>query len=248
MQTIRREEHFLNFVCALYLLIKLITLFHFRYIGDTYLRCTDLPDKSFLKKGATYRLLGGSTAPQLMKDNSGLSDDIVEDKADLNISRAISRFVLHNETSQLYQELYNGGQYKLTVVLTSDLACDNKECLVDTVRVVKVDSVYYEFVEQPCLQMSFYNGAKQIQARANMRPAQQCADPRLPVASEACCLQERYGETNATKVNLVTFFYDGEREKYDTAKSRCMDYGKDLCMFKRVYSTPVDRWFLEGQL
>ena len=31
------------------------------FIGDGYILCEDLPDKSFLKRGAKFRLLGGSS-------------------------------------------------------------------------------------------------------------------------------------------------------------------------------------------
>ena len=192
------------------------------YIGDGYPLCVDLPAKSFLKAGAKYRLLGGSTAPQLMSDHRYfLRDEFSQYEETFNITR----FVL-NETSPLYQTLHNGGQYNLTVELTSDLDCDNLECMVDTVRVVKVDSVYYEFVERPCVQFPFYHGAKRIQARANFRPAQQCANPNLAHAMEACCDQVKYGDTNATRETLSTYFYEGERVKYDTAVSRCLNMGR----------------------
>lgn len=209
------------------------------YIGDGYLRCTDLPTQSFLKKGAKYMLLGGNPSPQLMKDHSVFLQDT---------TRNITRFVL-NETSSLYQALSNdqGGQYQLTVVLENDLPCDGLECSVDTVRVVKVGTVYYEYVQHPCIQMAFYSGGRQIQARANFRPAQMCANSKLPHAMEACCRQEKYGETNATRETMVTYFYEGEREKYETARARCLDYGKDVCVFKRVYTEPDDVYFREGQ-
>lgn len=127
------------------------TNLHGGYIGDGYPLCVDLPAKSFLKAGAKYRLLGGSTAPQLMSDNRYfLRDEFSQYEETFNITR----FVL-NETSPLYQTLHNGGQYNLTVELTSDLDCDNLECMVDTVRVVKVDSVYYEFVERSCVRFHF---------------------------------------------------------------------------------------------
>ena len=202
------------------------------YIGDGMPLCVDLPNKSFLKKGAVYRLLGGSTIPLGMTEHGFFLRDTTA-ASQYNEVFNITRFVL-NETSSLYQELHNGGQYQLTVELTTDLDCDPNngyECLVDTVRVVKVDSVYYEFVERPCVQLPFYNRGKQIQARANMRPQQMCANTALPHAMEACCDQTKYGDTNATRETLTTYFYEGERMKYDTARSRCIDYGKDICKF-----------------
>ena len=38
------------------------------FIGDRYVLCSDLPDKSFLKAGAKYILNGGSPLPTLMTD------------------------------------------------------------------------------------------------------------------------------------------------------------------------------------
>ena len=37
------------------------------YIGDYYPLCEDLPDKAFLKKGATYKFLGRSVTRLLWK-------------------------------------------------------------------------------------------------------------------------------------------------------------------------------------
>ena len=101
--------------------------------------CTDLPDQSFLKKGAKYRLLGGKNRPELMKDPSYFAED-----TKYNITR-----VELDSSSQLYQLLHNSGSYSMSVTLESDLNCTGAvECALDTVRLVKVDSVYYEFVER----------------------------------------------------------------------------------------------------
>ena len=68
--------------------------------------------------------------------------------------------------SELYQILVNGG---MTVTLADDLVCQGIECIVETVRVVKVGSIYYEYVQPPCVQLAFYNDGKQIQLRDNYR-------------------------------------------------------------------------------
>ena len=39
---------------------------------------------------------------------------------------------------------------------------------------------------------------------------------------------------NARKVAGVTFFYEAERVKYSTALQRCVDFGLDLCNFRRT--------------
>ena len=127
------------------------------FIGDRYALCTDLPSKSFLKKSAKYRLLGGKSSPELMKDPSWFDND------DNGILRAEL-----DPSSSLYQKLFNNGNgYQLLVELDTDLTCYGVECKVDTLRVVKVNNVYYEYVERPCVQLAFYNNGKQIQLRQN---------------------------------------------------------------------------------
>jgi len=193
------------------------------FIGDGYLLCSDIPDKSFLKKGAGYRLLGGNPSPELMKDPSFFTSTTPGE---------ILRAVL-NPSSQLYQTLHNSG--KVFVTLESDLVCTpgTFECLVDTLRIVKVGSVYYEFVERPCVQLGFYNNGKQIQLRDNWRRGQMCANTDLAHAREACCREDRVSEVSpAVMESNVTYFYDGERMRYDTARDRCVAFGRDLCFYE----------------
>ena len=45
------------------------------HIGDQYPLCEDLPDKPFLRKGATYRLLGGHSKPLWYKCNVDVNCD-----------------------------------------------------------------------------------------------------------------------------------------------------------------------------
>jgi len=210
------------------------------FIGDRYPLCADLSSsRSFLKKGATYRLLGGSPSPELMKDPIEFAND-----AAYNISR-----VELSSTSALYQRLYNGGNHELTIELENDLTCTTGtiECDIDTLRVVKVGSIYYEFVESPCVQMAFYDNGKQIQLRDSYRQGQMCANPDLTNAREACCRPDRISEVRMAVMETgVTHFYDGERMTYATAKDRCIDYGKDLCLYERVSVTPSDESWRKG--
>ena len=105
------------------------------FIGDRYMLCSELPEQSFLKKGATFRLLGGSSgecvsfyligstvvfaqahfvlnvfssAPELMKDPSYFAKD-----ATFNITR-----VELSSSSSLYQRLFNGGDYEVRIKST----------------------------------------------------------------------------------------------------------------------------------
>ena len=206
------------------------------FIGDGYLLCKDLPDKSFLKMGAGYRLLGGKSSPELMKDPSFFSDDAINSILRVELTQG-----------QLYDRLHNGGNYELYVTLENDLTCTGVECEVDTLRVVKVGSIYYEYVERPCVQMAFYDNGKQIQLRDNYRRGQMCANPELPHAREACCNEDNYLDVRDAKQETgVTYLYEGERMKYSTAQGRCVDYGKDLCLYEYITTIPDNNYQRKG--
>lgn len=163
-----------------------------------------------------------------MKDTSFFEDD----------TNDILRLELET-SSALYQKLYNGGSYKLFVELENDIPCTAVECKVDTLRVVKVDSVFYEYVEHPCVQMSFYNNGKQIMGYSNNRRATMCANSELTHAREACCREDRASEVrNAEMKSGVTYRYEGERMKWSTAQSRCAAYGRDLCVYEHIDVIP----------
>lgn len=209
------------------------------FIGDGYPLCSDLPGKSFLKKGAGYRLLGGKSSPDLMKDPSYFATT-----APGEILRAEL-----TPQSQLYQRLYNSGNYEMFVTLESDLVCtpNTMECDVDTLRVVKVGSIYYEFVQRPCVQLGFYDNGKQIQLRDSYRRGQMCANTDLAHAREACCRSERDDEINvAVSVSNVTYKYEGERMTFGTARDRCLSYGRDLCLFQGLTSYPKNDFWRKG--
>jgi len=208
------------------------------FIGDGYLLCKDLPAQSFLKKGAGYRLLGGKSSPDLMRDPTFFAEDA---------SNAILRVEL-DISSQLYQRLYNSGNYEVSVELEVDLICTTGtvECDVDTLRVVKVGSIYYEYVERPCVQMAFYDNGKQIQLRDNYRRGQMCANTDLAQAREACCREDRVSEMRSVMETGVTYFYEGERMAYDTARDRCVAYGRDLCLFEYINISPDDYYKRKG--
>lgn len=190
------------------------------YIGDRFALCVDLPPRTFLKKGATYRLLGSSPLPELMKDPSQFESE-----------SSTERFVL-GEQSELRDILCNEDtsgscRFANSVVLTSNLECAGDECDVDTLRVVQVGSnIYYEYVAPPCVQQAFYDGAMKVSRRNSWDDAT-CANPLLPVASAACC---SLGTTNA----VVDAIYDGERVTFATSDERCRDKSLESCDFTRI--------------
>ena len=204
------------------------------FLGDRYLRCVDLPSQSFLKKGAVYTLRGSSPVSEYRTDPSNYA------------SSSSEKFVL-DTSSSLYDLLHNNGTYELTVELADDLVCTANECSVDTVRMVKVDDVYYEFKERPCVQMAFFDDGKQIRAKSFYDLGSMCANPNLAHASEACCRDERFQEVrNAEKVTGETYFYEGERTTYNTARDRCLNAGKDLCVYEYTTVLPVNEWWKKG--
>lgn len=189
---------------------------------------------SFLKKGARYRFLGGSPSPDLVEDTWVFTTH--------DVDHSILRAEL-DQSSPLFQTLYNGGNYKLNVVLEDDIECTGIECLVDTLRVVKIGDVYFEFVLSPCIQLAFYNNGKKIQRLDNSKEGILCANPDLHVAREACCNQTNYREVRSAYVESgVTYLYDGERMTYATAEDRC----DSLCTFSSISGGSGKEWFRKG--
>ena len=126
------------------------------WIGDKYPLCQDLPRHHFLKIGAQYHLRGGSSLPNLQSMSEAWDAD-----------ESVKRFVL-SPTSSLYQKLCdadaNGDcQYKNTVHIDENLPCDGKECRVDTLVIVQMaPGVFYEYIRQPCVHMTFQSDARKV--------------------------------------------------------------------------------------
>jgi hypothetical protein len=192
------------------------------YIGDSYPLCVDLPAKMFLRKGASYRLLGSSSMPELMEDHSYFKNDAT-----------VKRFALDNN-SQLKALLcnadFNGNcQYSTSVTLDKNLGCTSNECDADTLRVVQVSpGIYYEYVRPACVEQAFYADAKKVIYRERWSDSS-CANPRLPYASEACCSM---GDLRAHR--SPNYLYDQERVSFSTANDRCEAMGKMSCDFNDI--------------
>ena len=191
-----------------------------RYIGDTYPICSDFPSKPFLRKGAMYRFLARSSLPELMTD-----------PIDFSREATVVKLVL-NETSALRSVLCNEDEtgkcvFKNSVTLPTNYECVGIECDIDTPRVVQItEDAHYEFVHPPCVNMAFYNDAKRVSPVLGAEKVV-CADPRLPVASEACC---SIGNVYATRNSK----FSGERMKFATAEDRCAEISKQSCDYYRV--------------
>ena len=107
------------------------------YVGDQYPLCYDLPERAFLRKGAKYRAVGGSPKSHMLQYRSELEEK----------TTTLDQFVTLDEGSDLYNALCQPGaqgcQYPATVTLSSNLVCAGPECDVDTVRLVKVNGIFY---------------------------------------------------------------------------------------------------------
>ena len=187
------------------------------FIGDRYPLCADMPEKSYLRIGAKFRYLGNTSSPELQSDESSWEND-----------DSVKKFHLSTNSS-LYEKLCNAVDgvcnYRVSVVLDTNLPCHGNECLVSTVRVVRVsEGVYYEYVRQPCVQLVFYENGKKVANNWNFNYAM-CANPKLAVASEICCGVNGL----ANHVAGRPCKYVGERMTFDMNVQRCTDNGGFAC-------------------
>ena len=135
-------------------------------------------------------------------------------------------------TSSLFQQLCSRDditgscRFPSEVTIDANLVCDGTECLLDTVRAIKVvdggETVYYQYVEVECSHQVFYEGAKQIKSGkegTGDEPgrAVMCANPRAAVAGAACCANA--GTT--THPAQARCQYAREYVTFDTAMGRC---------------------------
>jgi len=193
------------------------------YIGDRYPLCVDLPPLQFLRKGSVYRLLGSSTLLQLQANPNSrfLKVDVT------------SKSIALDSSSELYDKLCNanGGStcnYDSKVVLDENLSCNGDECDVDTLTFVEVgDGVYFEYVRQPCVELSFYNNGKTVTTQN--RDDELCENPNLPVAGEFCS-----STMTKTRAEAKNCKYIHERMAYDTALGRCEEIGQTFSDYTKA--------------
>jgi len=189
------------------------------YIGDKYPLCIDRPEYHFLKKGAKYRLLGGSSNPEVQHDPFSWQKN--PNAVRMNLS---PKSFLYKELCN-YQDASGKCDFPSIVLLDTNFPCTEKECDVDTVRVVEVTSgIFYEYISEPCVHQAFYNDAVKVVKR---HPGQVfCANKRSEVASTACC------ESDSTLTSMPAErdeIYWGERMRYNKAADRCLSKGLFMC-------------------
>jgi hypothetical protein len=198
------------------------------YIGDGFALCVDLPSRMFLRKGASYRYLGSSSLPQLMDDPSQLATDSTTKRVVLENGSALRAILCNPDTS-------GNCRYSNILTLSSNLACTGIECAVDTVRVVQItNNTFFEYVPPPCVQQSFFSGAIKV-ATTNRYDKVICENPKLPLAGAACC---SLGSSTSYRSSL----YDVERMTMESARSRCLSIGMDLCDYSYM-SYNSNQWY-----
>jgi hypothetical protein len=182
------------------------------YIGDGYPLCSDLPSQHFLKRGATYRLLGSKPKPRLLNDPKSWTDSTTTKRLSLDT------------TSILYQALCkaSGGvcSYPAKVVLPTNIACTGVECEIDEPRIIEVSGMYYEYARLPCVQQAFFNNPAIM---VNQWGWTVCADRRTAAASVACC------PTSTGKANTTLVKFAGEKLTFDKSMARCKASGMVTC-------------------
>lgn len=204
------------------------------YIGDRYPLCADLPEKHFLRRGASYRLLGSSKYTLMHNQNDWwFTSEKLMTGLELDVS------------SELYDKLCNaaveGGpcNFLPTVTLDTNLGCDSlhPECSVDDLRLIKVQSnpdIYYEYIRVPCVGQTFYENSKTVQL---LWPYEaMCANADLALATDTCCETPAWGYTGGSS----SCKYSIEKVKFSTSESRCaaMFESGGQCPWVWVYPLP----------
>ncbi len=201
------------------------------FIGDQVALCNDLPDKAFLRKGATFVLLGSDPTPMMLSSDLALEANPDRPKMELLPSSPLF--------TRLCSQDSNGDcTFPAKVILEDNLLYDEAaklgiEYKVDTLRTVEMKvgmshPIYYEYIRQPCVEHSFYSNAKKVIRGQVHEDAVQdnvmCADPTLPVATSMCL--ESASEQSVE--GAVHCSYVGERMTYDSAIETCAANGLEL--------------------
>ena len=188
--------------------------------------CADLPERAFLRRGATWSYLGRSPMPRLQSDPTAFADPArARRRAPRELAPASS--ALH---AALCGAAAPGGACapRAEVVLDATLPCDGAECAVLTARVARVldpttgEAVFFEYVRAPCVALAFYEGGRQIATR--WRAEGICADPRALAAAATCCSP---GSSSA----VAACEYSGERVTYARAVEKCGAAERATCDF-----------------
>ena len=217
------------------------------YVGDGLPVCSELPERAWLRKGATWSYLGTSTCPQKH----------FERRCDLSSMR-VDRVYLNETESALFAALCrpDGGgpdtpprcQFRNEITLLSHLGCNGLECELDVVKVVGLKGaglrrdgtpfdVYFEYLQPPCVERPFIVAPIVVTPRTGMYEHQNfaretgnqwpmCADPRVAHHAVGCCTVD---DDDGFESGKGFHLYTHERATLATATARCAAMGQRLC-------------------
>jgi hypothetical protein len=97
-------------------------------------------------------------------------------------------------------------------------------------RLVQVQNnppVYYEYQRPACVEMTFYDDAVTINNQWSEPLEGMCANPKLPLARDACCDNPPWTATALCK-------FTNERTTFATSNSRC---GRYPCAYEWISSS-----------
>lgn len=192
-----------------------------QFIGDGYPLCSDLPVQHFLKKGATYRILGAKANPDFAPENWAKDTTPKRASLDFESSNLASILCNTNESGECNP--------KNVVVLPADVQCYGIECQIREPRTIEVaKGLWYEYIRPPCVNQAFYNDGKSMYKAAielDTFKQIQCGNPSLLDGSTVCC------EVVKDKVRIVgrKEFFGSERTSFENAIERCSEDGYEMC-------------------
>ena len=189
------------------------------YIGDGLPLCSDLPNRHFLRPGATYRLLGSKAVADLLQEEPSWAGRESVVRLQLEESSALFALLCNSEDGSASKCRYTG-----KTVLDEEISCTGRECIIESPRIVEVNGAFFEYVQIPCAHLSFYQSPQMLRT---VRGAAYCGNPYLSIGGTNCCRGN-----SATAVDDVEVF-TGERLSFQAAENRCESDGLSLCGLHR---------------
>lgn len=165
-----------------------------KYIGDQYMLCEDLPPKAYLRKGATYRLLGTKKESDLQHPHRDSLGNIIA--LDLDpYSQLASRLCRHVDSKCTFPGI---------VTIDEHLSCTSVECSMDMVLFVQVAGIYYEYLKPPCVNFPFFTLGEIAKKRLGDGSLSNagCVDSSLPSVAPYF-INHFIFEGNTCKVNAI---------------------------------------------
>ena len=202
-----------------------------KYVGDGYPLCKDLPTRHFLKKGATFRLLGSKPEPELLNDPEEWWGAPV--RISLEESSALASKLCKNTGDD--EECVPS----IRVVLDSDIECHGVECTLQELRSFEVgegSGIWFEYIRPACVNHAFYNGAQSVRRRWGQTGNAMCGDPGTLAAVTACCNGTNIAKDWPSREEV----FSGERVSLDLAQQRCSSSASTLSLCENPFVRDSD--------